>query len=337
MTTKRGLASPWVHSALATTRRWRLQLSRVEPGEVPEAARRLTGPAAQLGRLGEFAFDLADQPAVARQPEQEVDAPAFAPRHQSVAGKAAIGTQQDAHLGPAAADLGDKPRHLLDRPGRAVDVGRAQFGRQQMPPTEDIERQVAVIVVIAVEEAPLLMPVQRIIGGVEIEDDLFRRHDMRVEKDIDQQPLDRRRIVAEFVIARGFRPAQLQSVERRFAGHRRAIPATGRKLAGQHRHHRVVAQFVVVDQILVTQRNPKDPLPNQSRNRVLDQLRRAAVLEAAGKPRDHTDRPVGRAKQHRAGVRGHRAAVEPSDNRTPLDRCKAKQIRATLCRHRASP
>ena len=109
-------------------------------------------------------------------------------RHQRLAGKAAVGAQQDAHPRPARADLGDDPRHLLDRAGRGVDVGAAQLGRQQMPAAEDVERQIAVAVVIAVEEAPLLMPVQRIVGGVEIEDDLLRRRAVRLEEEIDEQP-----------------------------------------------------------------------------------------------------------------------------------------------------
>jgi hypothetical protein len=41
-----------------------------------------------------------------------------------------------------------------------------------MPAAEDVERQVAVGVVVAVEEAALLVPVQGHVGGVEIEDDL---------------------------------------------------------------------------------------------------------------------------------------------------------------------
>jgi hypothetical protein len=40
---------------------------------------------------------------------------------------------------------------------------------------EDVKRQVAVAIVIAVEEAPLLVPVKRVVGGIEIEDDLPRR------------------------------------------------------------------------------------------------------------------------------------------------------------------
>jgi hypothetical protein len=42
-----------------------------------------------------------------------------------------------------------------------------------MPAAEHIERQIAVGVVIAVEEALFLVPVQRIVGGVEIEGDLY--------------------------------------------------------------------------------------------------------------------------------------------------------------------
>ena len=44
-----------------------------------------------------------------------------------------------------------------------------------MAPAEHVERQVAVAVVIAVEEPPLLLAVQRIVGRIEIEDDLLRR------------------------------------------------------------------------------------------------------------------------------------------------------------------
>jgi len=57
---------------------------------------------------------------------------------------------------------------------------------------------------------------------------------------------------------------------------------------------------------------------------VLDQIRHAAILETAGKPLDQPNRPVDSAEQQRAGVRGHLAAVESSDHRAPVDRCKTK-------------
>jgi hypothetical protein len=43
-----------------------------------------------------------------------------------------------------------------------------------VPPSEDVERQVAVRAVVAVIEAAFLASVQRIVGGIEVEDDALR-------------------------------------------------------------------------------------------------------------------------------------------------------------------
>jgi hypothetical protein len=87
--------------------------------------------------------------------------------------KPRIGAQHNAHRGPAGADLADEAGRLLDRAGGCVDVGAPQLRRQQMPAAENIQRQVTITVVIAVKEPAFLMPVQRVVGGVEIEDDLL--------------------------------------------------------------------------------------------------------------------------------------------------------------------
>ena len=76
---------------------------------------------------------------------------------------------EDAHAGPAGAELGDDAGEFVDR------TSRAQLGGQQMLAAEHLQRQVAVAVAIAVEEAAFLMPVQRIVGGIEIQHDLLRR------------------------------------------------------------------------------------------------------------------------------------------------------------------
>ena len=57
------------------------------------------------------------------------------------------------------------------------------------------------------EEAPFLVSVQRVVGGIEIEDDLPRRAGVSVEEEIDEDLLDRRRVVADLVIAVGSRLA----------------------------------------------------------------------------------------------------------------------------------
>src|SRR4051794_41590303 len=87
---------------------------------------------------------------------------------------------------------------LLDCAGAAVDVGAPQLGAEEMPAAEDVERQVAVAVVVAMEEAALLMPVQWVIGGVEVEDDLPRRCAVRLQEQPHEEILNR------FAIERGW-------------------------------------------------------------------------------------------------------------------------------------
>jgi hypothetical protein len=206
-----------------------------------------------------------------------------------------------------------------------------------MPAAEHVERQIAVAVVIAVEKTFLLMAVQRVVGGVEVERDLRRRCRMRVEKQIDKQTFDRRRIMTDLVIAGRFLAAQFQTIERRFASQRRTIGALGFELAAEHRQHRVMAQLIMVVQVLIAQRNPEHPLTHQPWHLVHEQIGITIIGEAVGKARHQPDLFVGGAEQHRPGLRGHRATIECGHHLAPFDGCKAKQIRAPLCLHRDAP
>ena len=94
-------------------------------------------------------------------------------------------------LRPAAADVSDQPGYLLHRPGGRITVGGPQLGGQQMPAAEDIERQIAVAVVIAMEEASFLLAMQRVVGGIEVQHDLLGRAGVGLQEQIDKQPLDR--------------------------------------------------------------------------------------------------------------------------------------------------
>ena len=184
------------------------------------------------------------------------------------------------------------------------------------------------------EEASFLVAMQRIVGGVEIERDLLGRLAMRLKKQVDEQPLDGGRIMTDLMIAGRDRPRQLEPVERRLAGDRRAIRPLRLQLAGQDRHQGIVAQVVVVVEVLVAERQPEDPLANERRHAVLDQLGLAPVIEARREPLHQLDCPVGRAQQQRARVRRDRPAVERRHHRAAFDACKLQRTCATLCRHR---
>ena len=130
----------------------------------------------------QFGSDCSREPRILGQAKEVIDAVQLAPMHQLFAGKPCVGAQQDAQARPAGADVVDDARHLLDRAGAGVDVGTAQFGRQEVPAAKNVKRQVAVAIVIAVEEAPLLVPMQRVVSGIQIENDLPRRTGMGLDK-----------------------------------------------------------------------------------------------------------------------------------------------------------
>src|SRR5439155_33129 len=93
--------------------------------------------------------------------------------------------------------------------------------------------------------------------------DLFLEAHVRPPKQIDWKSLYRYRIVTDLVVARRLQLAQLQPVERRLPGDRRAIVAPRLELACQHRHQRIMAQFVVVIDILIAKGDPEHPLANE--------------------------------------------------------------------------
>jgi hypothetical protein len=121
---------------------------------------------------------------------------------------------------------------------------------------------------------------QRVIGRIQIENDLLGRACMRLKEHVEQEIPDRHRIVADLVVARRLQFAQFQPVQRRLAGDRGAIRAPRCELACQHRHHRITTQFIVVVEILVAKRNREHPLANQGRDLVLDPLRTPLVVKA---------------------------------------------------------
>jgi len=189
---------------------------RAERGvaEVLEAARRLASADTFDRRADQLRGDRLFQPVIAGQAEHVVHAVRLAPCHQWLAREAGITAQQNACPGPAAADLCHDASDLLHRAGRGVHVRAAQLRHQQMSAAEDVERQVTVAIVVAVEELAFLIPMQWIVGGIEIKDDLFRRLLMGIKEEIDEQRLDRGRVVAYLVITRRFGTAQFQPVER---------------------------------------------------------------------------------------------------------------------------
>jgi len=178
--------------------------------------------------------------------------------------------------------------------------------------------------------------VHRIVSRIEVEDDLARRLIVRLKEQVHEQPLDRDRIVADLVIARRLQPTQLEPVQCRFAGNRRTVFAPRLELARQHGHHRIVAQFIVVVEILIAESDAEYPLADQRRHLVLNRVPAALVVKAPRQSMYQSDCAIRRPQQQSASIRRDRPTVEASHNFPSCDRCKSEQIRATLCLHRGA-
>jgi len=126
----------------------------------------------------------------------------------------------------------------------------------------------------------------------------------------------------------------LEPVQRAFAGERRAVHALGLEPLGEQREHRIVAQVVVVADILVAKRDADDPLSHQGGEAVHHLVRRAPIHKAGCHPVDQADRPIGVAQQQRTAIGTHRPAVERRHHTAPSEAFKLELLGVTLCVHR---
>lgn len=95
--------------------------------------------------------------------------------------------------------------------------------------------------------------------------------------------------------------------------------------------------MVVIDQVLVAERDADHALHDQGGDVVLDQVRTARIGEAADEALDQPDRPVCAAQQQRPGIGRDRAAIKRRHHGPALDGCKLHLRRATLWGHRDTP
>ena len=140
------------------------------------------------------------------------------------------------------------------------------------------------------EEAPLLLAVDRVVGGVDVQHDHLRWLVVCVHEDIDEERLEGIIAVANLLVPflRGMLLGrQLQAVEGAATGSAVARVSTPFSLLS-HRvllarcegQKRVVSETVVFIEILVAANDPEDALGHQLANGVLDAVGIAVVVEA---------------------------------------------------------
>ena len=162
-----------------------------------------------------------------------------------------------------------------------VHIRRPQLGQKQFPAAENVQRQIAVAFVIAVEEPAFLAAMDGIIGRVEIEDDALGRRCAALEKDADEQPFRRALVHAELAIAVVvclwcvFKP-----VQRGLSRQHSAIGAARFRLARDKAQHGIMAQPIMIVEVFKAKRDAMNALGEQRFDRVLDAVLPAAICEA---------------------------------------------------------
>jgi len=164
-----------------------------------------------------------EQSRILGQPEHEVNTVGLTPGHAVFTGKARIATHDDLGLGPTRTDLLHDPSKLLDAAGGSIDVRGAQPGAQQILASEDVQRQVEVVALVTMEEAPFLLPVQGVVGRIQIQPDRHQRCTMGVDKAVHQRSVHTLGVGDNFLVALVFFDlfgVQFQTIERAGVGQR---------------------------------------------------------------------------------------------------------------------
>src|ERR1700678_3847368 len=108
----------------------------------------------------------------------------------------------------------------------------------------------------------------------------------RLHEHVGQERIDLIGVAVDLVVPRGisFR-LMFQTIERALAGNRLEVrPQYRFELASQHRKDRVLAQFVMIVEVLVAEHQSENALPDQRLNAVLDVARVTSISEALRKP-----------------------------------------------------
>ena len=232
--------------------------------------------------------------------------------------EAAVAAEDDAHARPLPPEARHEQLQYRPRMLRAVDLRAAQIRDKQPVAAEHVEGEEAVAVVVAVEEAPLLHPVDRVVRRVEVEHQLLRGlretfdellHHKFGKRDVELA----RRAVLEAA----------QRARRR----QRAVAADGGL------QQRVLRELEMVVQVLVPRRQTEDALAEHVGRRMPDLAPLAGVelVERLAGPPRQAEPPVKLPQQKETAVAADGAAPEIKHDFPVLLSLKNYRWRCTFC------
>jgi len=184
----------------------------------------------------------------------------------------------------------------------------------------------------------------RVVRRVEVQHDLRRRRRPALQEHLHEQPLDRREVQLDLLVAprplvgTGIGRRQLQAIQGRLACQGAplvllAAPVQTLRVRLPHhaRQQRVAAQLVVVVEVLVALRHPIHPLPQQRQQGVFYPLRVPPVPEAPREPLQEPRPLIGPRHQQCPCVGSDPAAPEIRHHIPRPEPLEIQLLCATLC------
>ncbi len=201
-----------------------------------------------------------------------------------VAAESAVGAHRDVRVRPVSAQLRDHLFEQILHSGGGVTGGASQTHHHRKVVTQHQQRHVAVLAVVAVVEPVFLATVQLEVGGIDVKHGPIRRLAPVIDEKLHQQPVEPREVnlnlAVLFDIATGRR--QFQPVERALSGQCLAVRTLRLHAAQRCTEKTVLAQMIVIVEVLITLNQRQDALPDQRRQRMHDVFRTPEVVEAVG-------------------------------------------------------
>ena len=139
----------------------------------------------------------------------------------------------------------------------------------------------------------------RIVGGVEVQDQLLGRGAMRANEGLDEDLGNPTKALAIHTV--------LQAAQGR---RRRQRPVFLNRPLTQHVKQNILPQALMIVEVFITEGNPEDPLGQQGPLRMGDEEGVAGIGEAGVDRIDQTQRSIHLTQQHGSAVRGQPAAAK---------------------------
>ena len=250
--------------------------------------------------------------------------------------EASVQSDSDPRLGKRRLELPEHPVEDRDQPRRGLRVARPKHRAQKVLLRLVVERhrpdqrQVAVGVVVAVEEAQLLLAVGRIVRGVEVE-----RDEPTAPSETTPVALDYRigQRVGHAVQVRRLHGV-LEARQRRLR--RQRLPVD-RVPIDQQLVDRIVCEFPRIVGVRVTQRDREDPLLEQLLKGMVDLPRLPRVPQARSQPFRQPEAPIEAFEQHGTAVRAALLLLQLGYHRLASEVRKQNTLCGKIVTHEEAP